>query len=330
MESPAGNSASLHDVEVDLGGKRISVDASAKDFIGNCWWYSLTHFEAEKEVLEDICVRAGLDFQKLFFEIIRADVYAKVSSKLAFVSQDEAGGIHSYLVRAVDPDSKRNSGKRRWVTHEFKESVDSKPTYEVLGNWYYDDNRLTTTDLMGDENFKRMTEQLEADIERYSKVYTEGHLRNAIMRLFHEVEAIPMRSSGGVYFSPITHQDILEQFALLFKLLNEEVLEERGLEMYLLPVVDNDAQRDYLYVKFEEHAVKETDALIEDMKRRIGEGKPIQQRTWDTLWEKANKLKKLKNSYQENLEIEFETAEFKLEAVESQLKALAGKIKVVS
>lgn len=329
MESNGSNVGLLHGAEVDLGGKRISVDASAKDFLGNVWWYSLTHFEAEREVLEDICVKAGLDFQKLFFEIIRADVYAKVSSKLAFVSQDEAGGIHSYLVRAVDPDSKRNSGKRRWVTHEFKKDVDSKPTYEVLGNWYYDDNHLTTTDLSGDENFKAMTEQLKVDIERYSKVYTEGHLRDAIRRLFREVESIPMRSSGGVYFSPITHKDILEQFALLFKLLNEEVLEERGLEMYLLPVVDNDAQRDYLYYKFEEHAVKETDALIEDMKRRISDGKPIQLRTYETLMKRAKNLKKLKNSYQENLEVEFETVEFKMDAITSQLQQVAGLIKVV-
>lgn len=328
MESPTGNSASLREVEVDLGGKHISVDSSAKDFLGNVWWYSLSHFEAEREVLEDLCVRSGLEFQELFFGIVMADVYAKVTKNLANVYQSDDGVIHSLLVRAVDPQSKRNSGKRRWVTHEYKKDVDDEPEYEVLGNWYFDEGKLLVNDMTGNADFKSMTTQLRSDLEHYQNIYTEGHLRDAIRRLFREVEAIPMRSSGGVYFSPIAHQEVLEKFALLFKLLNEEVIGERSLEMYLLPVVDTDAQRDHLYWKFEEYAVKETDALIEDMKRRLSDGKPIQQRTWNTLMEKATKLKKLKNSYQENLEIEFETAEFKLEAVESQLKALAGIIRV--
>ena len=296
--------------EVKVGDRHIAWATEEEGgFLGNVFWYSISALKISKPDLEAICKKVGFKFEDIFKKQKKVDAYKRITHDFKQTERLE-DSVKEYMIWDKDPETKKRAGSKRWlVMAHQKEGQD--PVFKVLGWWNIKDDKVVSQAKDNDPKFEALTRVLKDSIDQEVNTYTEIHVREALKRTFDHINSFRLRPSGGVYFAPAKHTDILQQYADLFKEINK-AHSEGTTELYLIPVVDTDKQRDLLTWKFEQYAVEEAQKLYEEMQSLVDRKQPIQKRTYDRLIAKANEISDIRSEYTTLLKDEFKEAKFRV------------------
>ena len=317
----------LEQKTVKIDNREIAVDNSGEGKpLGYLFWYSISHEEIKVDEMRRLCVDNNLSFERFFFEIKRENVYMNVTKTFEDKNVLQSGTF-TVLVRTVTPEGKRASGKKRFVVEEYRANDNSKPKYTVLGYWNFDVENESVESVSyfkdGDPEhtkFQEMTGKLKQDMDYYMDIYTDKHIRDALRRIMKEIKAIPLRPSGGVYFSPWKSHITLESVDELVNSFGDST------EIYLVKVVDNEREKDMLFYKFEEYAIAQAEALIEEVKGISESGKKVRTSTFKRVVESAQSILETRKEYEEALNTEFSKADFIIEVLERNIQELSAKV----
>jgi len=329
-----GSEDDLSRQTVKVHGEELAV-ADSGEFFGYMGFYSVSKTEVEDTILETEFKKAffgtGIGFRDVFFPISRVDVYKNVTKSFEHSVSDN-NGTRKYKIEPKPAGGKgKASGTKRWLVETYFDTNDSAPTHRNLGYWDMDNGSVLAYNTSGEAAFDEMTSKLKSQIKKYEHIYTDKHIRDSIRRIVRLGQAIPLRPSGGVYFFPWVHRSIVEGLSNLLETISAKYeIGGFGSELYITPVVRNSQQSRKLEEKFNHYNKEKTEELIMEIGQRVKEskesGKPINNRTWAMVRERATHLEEMKETYHNQLDTELQGAELLTDALRQALTDMAGLV----
>jgi len=319
---------------ITLGKRDLIISSNPEDtIIGRIFFWSVSHFEIPENKLKELCNKAGLKFNDIFYDIDRINVYKNLTNLTNcpyrnrlehFERRDD--GFYRYFVSVTSPEGKRRSGTLRWLVEEFKEHAEDKPIFKTLGKWDYNEGEIQSDCLYKKGTpecnmFGEMTKKLKMLMGKYQHIYIDVHFRVGLRRIIETCNAIPLRSSGGVYYTPEEFRQTVESMGDLMSRV-AEFTQTTNTTLYTIPVVNGSQERDMLYFQFEQHVKAKSEKLLAKVEEKLASGNNVRSDFFSNVLAEAKALAKLRDQYRENLMVEFDVADFNIDALEGKLTRL--------
>lgn len=318
-----------------LGKKELVISSNPDDtVIGRVFFFSVSSFEIKAKALMKLCKDTGIDFDKIFYDIEPINVYKNLTNldscpyknKLEHFEKKE-DGFYRYFVSTTSPEGKKRTGTLRWLVQEYKKEASDKPKFKTIGKWDFENNQIISKceakkGSMECAIFSEMTKKLDALMVEYADVYIDKHFRDGLRRIITSCKAIPLRSSGGIYYTTEQYRSVVESMGDLMKRVSVKTKTE-GSTLYTMEVVNGSEERDMVYYQFEAHVKAQADKLLKKVTEKLKEGKSVRNDFFNNTLDEAKQLAKLRDEYRENLMVEFDSADITIDVLEGKLNRLA-------
>jgi len=295
------------------------------EFIGQLLWYTLTDCRITREELSREFDNYGIDKKYLPRPINNRDAFRR-STGAAEVKRyplQEGKKYLNLLVREVKVD---NDEIVRQVVREVVDAKNKRLSYKPIVSL-----RLTE-DVFAADVHESLSEFEQKCIDKVTKQYGvnknhyEGsHIRATVKAILSDCYPISVRPSGGVLFVPKQHEETIEGVKNIIRAMNHYSVTSFDSRAWTVPVVDLNEQREMVEASLEDQVRKESDDLIKDMKKALGQDK-VGSRAVQTFVNRAKGLRTLVEQYEEMLEFESAKAQSAIEIVMQQAMALMEKV----
>lgn len=310
--------------EANVGGKSISVDTTQTgNTLGRVFWFSVGECEVTVEELRNHYYRLNIPMEYFPHDPRMPDVFKNV----CMLHHEKKGTMTVNGETVHYTDMVRPNGAKRELVRETKHE---KLRHINMGVWELMEVKPGEYSIHSEcfepefcEVFKQVTKELESEFAYYANVYRGKNIRDTLRNVIYSLPYISMRDTGGVYFVPETHADILDKMSQLMKILNlRHAKTATTTEIITLPVVDSAPHRDMLVVKYESDAKGKIDDMLkrttEILKLRV----KISPKTFAGMVEEKNRLNEVKKKYEEILQRQMDTTNQELDFLKEQLAKL--------
>lgn len=331
------------------GANATGADELRLALLGYLFWFSVSEMAVGRVALIGAMEDSGLDLRFAPGEASACDAFRRATSSLAKSgiqmetnSQSRLFGTErrraNLLVRDV-----RTRGRSiiRQLVREVVDSVGGTLEHKVVAQF-----ELSPADEIA--AFPLTSELLEEERDLLSKArpafeearrsYDSGAVRRMVFRVISECSPVALRSSGGVYFVPATHEPAIrcvERFVAelkdRLKQREAEESERRGLERTLVmavELVDREDYRDAIAASLDEQVDREANALIREMADVLSRQRSITKRRQEDFFARVRSLKKAVSEYEALLEREVSDARANLELAQREAVSMLSKIEV--
>lgn len=188
--------------------------------------------------------------------------------------------------------------------------------------------RILDGDLLDVE--KNALANLHSYYARETGKYDGEAVRRVLGRVLRDASAIPLRSSGGMYFIPRENAARSRQVLEFVEEVRERAEDAPGKvarpsSAMSVPLVDTVEYREVLADSLDEHVEKESKALISEMARLLRGDAAITTRRQKKFVERVKKLKADVSAYEALLEIRATDARSNLDLAMKEAQALLSK-----
>lgn len=276
--------------------------------LGHIAWYSLPDPHITKEKIEEIAKDAGIKEEHLPGEPRSSDAFKRASRKTdllktKYISVPNSENKLSFMVRPVV------SSGRNLEAHLVIETLDpagKKLSHVDAVAFKFDvDNGVFDTEELIDPMPHAAT------VEKRTKLFTflfqiactevePQAIRNTFRQELWDMDALNVRSRGGIYFVPRasgTSLDELEAFATAI-----------GAEFHTLPLPDNTKQKSMVMAAFESDVHAQAHETIEKLNKILLQGKQIPPSVWSRHKKRLDDLTERTAQYSDIVDTEMEKA----------------------
>ena len=236
------------------------IKALGIETIGVASWYSVgddarVEWQEGNELIEKH--EAPL---KLFGRPRPADVFKRAcaTAQIKHVETDTEDEFINYNVRHIVDDK---NFIWRMIVAERVDNKDKSLGYTPLSKIIFDKTLEQVTFIPEDPTVEQdiiyqiMVDHIEEYIATRGGLISAMSLRLAIGSAYDTLKALTLRQGGTVYFVASEQVEALERLAAC-------TAEMEGVEVHMLPCIDDDVQRQNVRKAFESESVRETQALL--------------------------------------------------------------------
>ncbi|MGB9812456.1 MAG: DUF6744 family protein [Thermovenabulum sp.] len=282
--------------------KVVGVQEENTSILGYLCWFTIHEVKYKVDHIKSIMQDVGIPESYHPKAINDVDAFKRATSSLEKekLPTNDPNIYENILIRDV------SNNKNAVVRKVVKETVDAN------------NRRLAykeTADIILDKKTGRIemislgNESFDINIEKVYKEYKENydgsHIRRIVRDILWSMNPIAVRPSGGVYFVPKMHKEMLEKL--------ENFVEKINCEFFTIPLMDQAKSRDMLYEKYNEQidqSIKEIKELI------ITEQNP--QKLSKILSQTANMMKEIE-MYETMLNKDLEHLKEKVNIIKKQI-----------
>src|SRR5215218_1233709 len=325
---------------VAIGAGAASAAQEEVSLLGYLLWFSISEAAVGREDLLGAMEDAGLDERFAPGEISARDAFRRATSSLqrsrvpyTARSQSRLFGTErrhaNLLIRDV-----RTTGASvvRQLVREVVDAVGATLEHRTVGQLELSQKGemrafpLTAGLLEEEEEILRAA---EAAFEEARAHHDAGAIRRTNQRALSECAPVGLRTSGGVYFVPRSHEPevrAIERFVGELK----DRLKEKAKRTLIMAVelVDCEEYRDAIAASLDEQVSREANALIKEMGEILRKHSKITRRRQEDLFGRVRALKGAVADYEALLEREIADARANLELAQKEAVSLLSCVEV--
>lgn len=313
------------------------------DLIGDVLTYEFKQPSVTREDLEKWFLDLGLDEGYLPRPIAHHDAFRRATGPDARMRYPMKGNRYGELfVRDVDNDADRII---RYIVREIRDPKGKKLNYDEVGTAvFYKASRTARKKGLGgdsikftrnekaitpedDEHVSKFLAKMTKDYEFYRVHYYTQAIRDMVRNYVTGLNAISIRSGGGVYF---VHKSRRDTVLKLLELVNERI--GAGCRIHLMPLLDTPYQREMLTEAFQDEVQESCDKLLVKV-AQINDryrGKNVPPRAFAELQEAYQDTLSRSDEYTKVLGLAQDRAAIALEAAMDSIADVATRIEVAS
>jgi len=217
------------------------------NILGNLVWFSVSDLEIFRDDLVKLACQVGLPERFIPSPIRSADAFRRATSEIGGILKSGDDLTEVLMVREV------LSAEERIVRHLVKEIRDKKNvrlSYEQVGTIEFDRQfECVNVVAIADESKPALHKAKEL-YGRYREYFVAEHLRRMMKTTLGACQAVGVRPSGGVFFTPKSYETTIKALNSLVK-----SLPGGSVEMHFMPVIDAVEQRAMLEEKLRAHVL---------------------------------------------------------------------------
>jgi hypothetical protein len=254
-----------------------------------------------------------------------ADVFRRAcnESKILKRPSGTTGRFYNYTMRDAGYDS---NFVFRSVVEELVDSKNHSLGYEVLAQAIFNKENISSNfDIHVSPSHHSYSSVLEIQdsvndfIRAKSETVTAIAVRESARRAVeNRLFGTRVRPGGGVYFVNIDKAKELEAVDYVINNIN-------GASFHILPLVDDNKQREMLKSSFEDESVEQTKELISDISELLKSNKDISAKKFTDIQTRYKQQKQKLDEYQSLLSDALDLSANQLKICNSQLIALLDK-----
>lgn len=226
---------------------------SAKNYLGNLVWFSVSDLEILRDDLVKLAQHAGMPEKYVPAPIRLSDAFRRATSEVGGVINAGNDATVVLMVREVLSD------EERIVRHLIKEARDKKNvrlSYDQVGAIEMDRRTETMICSAYDDSAKQAVAKAKMLFDRYRYYYGADHIRRVLKAALDDCQAVGVRPSGGVYFVPRQYESTARALCSLIK-----TLPGNTVELHLVPLVDATDQRVMVEEKLRAHVLSQVSQI---------------------------------------------------------------------
>ncbi len=156
--------------------------------------------------------------------------------------------------------------------------------------------------------------------------YTNVHIRDALMRVFRDCNPIGLRAGGGVYFTLVKYESIVNTVKALVKELEPLYGTDTPARFWTIPVIDAAEQRLMVQENMEEQVQGTMKALIKEMADELGNAaKDVTPQKATGFFDRIKEIGDMVTEYEDFLSIKLVTLQKLQTVAEQQAMAVLTK-----
>jgi len=316
-----------------IHGKEVEATSSENgehDFLGRLFWYTVGETLVPIDELTDFVIDNDITKELLPSEPKSKNAWRRATKELEKEYEDEIDEEDdnkiSYLTRREDKDT------RHFVKETYYPNKD-KPEYEVLIEWIYDNENdyVSWKPMVDDDTRFREIAGIHSEMSKRKEIYensfTEICIRRNIKKLLDVRGKISLKSSGGVYFIPEEHHELLKDIKKVLAKINEYGKSSFRSELWQVPVVSNSEQRNMIEHGIRKETVSFANQKMKEIKDILKNNKEITMKRYQTLIKELKKVEKRKEDYSEIIGRNLETCDEQVNIMKQQIRKLADNVK---
>lgn len=303
-------------------------------FLGSILWFTVSGGTTTLADLQEWFAELGLDPKYLPPPINPTDAFRRATSEAKVEYVDSDGNPVTLIMKEVEHSADRV------VRRIHKETLDRKKkdhTYDThMGEAvFYKPGKAASAQGLGQhkvrfstnpnlapgelEHVNRLIAEANARYHHLCTYLTGQALRFVVRDYVVDLNAIPVRPSGGVYFVHKSRQETVDKLVELVSRMGGSS------RLHTMPLIDTSSQRSMLIDQFEEAMVSEVEKLVEEMsaalEKATTKGQKIKGRTFTAF---QNRLAELTSRAAETTEQLDLTQNRSASAFELAITALMG------
>lgn len=306
-----------------VDGKKIKSMKGEFDSIGSVVWYSVGASLIDQQRLYEMLKQNSIPSEHHPNEISDKNAWKRATKSLEQKSTEHikmkfktVEAQVEYMVRTLNPNS-------RHLVKEVKDKEGNRLQYKEIVEFEYDDkrNKVYTNAIDEEDDIVLLTwkEKMNEAWEKYKGKFTDRDIRRMLREMFNSLDSTQIRPTGGVYFVPITHLDILKGLKDVMDEINKKYsLTDYTTEVVHIPVADEEEHRNMVERKVNEDIVQRAGKKIEQFKEMMDEGK-ITAKQFSNMIEEIKALKSKKQEYEAILERQLGSSQEQIKLMEKQL-----------
>ncbi len=336
--------------------KAIEGDTEDVDFLGRLFWYTIGESLAPINKITDFVAKEKLDKellpnppkQKVAWRRAMRDMERKLTIKaeeeieapeylvnfiersdkikLSDLEDEEMDRyVAEYMVRKLDKDTFH-------LVREIRRPDEDRLDYTELIEWQYvnDQDRvawkpLTTKDQH--RNMGKMHKEMMEKKQKYEESANEYDIRKRVNEFLDGEQIITLKSSGGVYFIPEKNQEIIQEVKKLLDQINEWSTGGFRSELWQVPVISTEEQKDLIENGVKQETVKFADKKMKEIKQILQNDEEISKKKYHNLIEELKDVKERKQEYEEIIGRNLDTCEEQVNIMKKQIRKLSDNVK---
>jgi len=223
------------------------------NILGNLVWFSVSDLEILRDDLMKLANQAGLPEKFIPAQIRPADAFRRATSEVGGVLNASEDCTEVLMVREVLSD------EVKIVRHLVKEIRDKKNvclSYQQVGVIEFDRRFECVNSVAIAEEARPAIKKAEALYGRYRDYFVAEHLRRMMKNTLGACQAVGVRPSGGVFFTPKSYEATIKALNALVR-----SLPGCSVEMHYMPVVDAVEQRTMVEDKLRAHVMTQVSQI---------------------------------------------------------------------
>lgn len=342
-----------------MGGKEmrgLENEDEDVDFLGRLFWYTIGETLAPQEELRDFVYDEGIvddlvpqtPSKKVAWRRATRDMERKIiisgeeeetpEHLTQFVEEseelemdevkhdEETEYIAEYMVRKLDKDTKH-------LVREVRRPDEGRLDYTELIEWQYvnDDDHVAWKPLNPEESHRdlaKMHKEMSERMQTYEESASEYEIRKRVNFLLSKQSRITLKSAGGVYFIPEENHEVIEDVKKLLDKINEWSTTSGFMsELWQVPVISNENQKDLIENGIREETVKFADKRMKEIKEILENNEEITQKKYNNLIDELKDIEERKQEYEDIIDRNLETCEEQVNIMKQQVRKLADNVK---
>ncbi len=306
--------------------------AGPEDILGYLVWYTVAETSITREQLERIFDMVALDKKLLPKPISPRDAFRR-AVKIAEIPKTALGGgqFENILVREV------RATKTELVEQVVREIVDSNnkrleylPVQEMTltgEESSYNSHTMALQNTLEEKAIGGITEAFATACTHYSS----RHVRDLVFDVLNTCQPVNVRPSGGVYFTPRTFGETVDNLKEFARALAPFSVGNRETRFWAIPVINGVEEKAMVEESLEDQVESESQRMINEITKLVenqGNGRTITQALAQQYIERAQNLRKLVEDYKTGLEMEAAKSETNLEVALRAARMLLTQVEV--
>lgn len=299
------------------------------NFLGRILWFTITETRVSFEQLKEAFGNAGIDEKYLPKPISIRDAFRR-ATKVAEAKRIQLDNERylNLLVREV------KNGDDEMIRQLVREVVDSKNVrleYTPVANMVlkndkdFDAYRLPDVPGLLQEE-KTALLNVGAEFDNCKDSYNGRAVRELVQKILNDMDPVPVRPSGGVYFAPERFADNVEALSAFVSEINQYSVSGDKSSMWHVPVINAEEHRAMVTESLEEQVKRDSQSLITETAKILKEGKTITQKAAEKYIQQVKDLKTKVEKYEEMLNTEIVSCQSIMDLALKQAKALLDKV----
>ena len=299
------------------------------NFLGRILWFSITETRISYEQLKTAFENADIDKKYLPKPICVKDAFRR-ASKIAEAKRIRLDK-NCYLNLLVREVKNADGEMIRQLVREVVDSKTVQSEYVPVANMVlendkdFDAYKLPGVPALLQEE-KTALINVEAEFDRCKSNYNGRGIRELIQKILNDMDPIPVRPSGGVYFIPERFVAVVEALSEFVSEISRYSVSGEKSSLWNVPVIDTEENRAMVIGALEEQAKKDSQSLIAEMAKVLKGKKGITQKLAEKYIQQVKGLKGKVKKYEEMLQTEVVSCRSAMDLALGQTKALLDQV----
>jgi len=316
---------------VEANGQRLEAvkdDGSSPDYYGRLFWYTFSKMTVPQDELRELYKKLGIPEKHIPRKISAKGAWkraitnvAKRESNKPVKDEDENGVTLQYEVRRFTPSIRVI--EKTWLNSN-NEQIDHE---ELVRLSYGGPDTIVWTPLESDaDTAKEFYVKVKEEYKLLKNNYTNNKIRNWIRKSINRLDPIQLRESGGVYFVPERHSELMEKFCKLSKILDKKY-STGTTELVQIPVIKAPQEKEMIKERVRIDTVERASKKISMAKQILSENKNITPSQYQKFVEELKSLRQRKDEYSELLNTPLDICDEQIKILKQQMSDLASVVK---